>query len=162
MREGSEMMNLLKTWAKSPFLKGSDILIISECLKDLDPELVEEISKGKVVLTLCPEADLGSVTYGKLASIMRSVTPNSIEVVTVECSPHCLLLQAAVNEALYITGFKIPTRHYVYINGELKEISPDSIRVARYLHLVDKLVKEKPEILGELAKYSLEYKQAHS
>ncbi|WP_232216715.1 hypothetical protein [Desulfurococcus amylolyticus] len=42
-------------------------------------------------------------------------------------------------------------------SSELKEISPDSIRIARYLSLVDELIKEKPEILEKLKGLSMEY-----
>jgi hypothetical protein len=82
--------------------------------------------------------------------------------VTIDGSPHCFQLHAAVNEAEYILGEKLNKRHYVVVDGrDLHEISPDTVRVARYLHLVEKLVRERPEILAELEKHSLEYRQAH-
>jgi len=97
--------------------------------------------------------------YGKIASMIRSVKPRSVTVVSIDGSPHCFQLHAAVNEAEYILGERINKKHYVLVDGkELYEISPDAVRVARYLHLVDKLIREKPEVLQELKKYSLEYK----
>lgn len=153
-------MYLLKTWVKAPQLKNSDWLIIGECVKYINSNVLKKLSEGRVVLSVCPEAD-GSLIYGKLASMIRSSNPKSITVLTIDSSPHCLALHAAVNEALYIVKEKVPRKHYVLIDGtQLVEISPNAIRVARYLHLVEKLVKENPEILKELEKHSLEYKVA--
>lgn len=148
------MAGLISTWAKSPNLKDKDVLIVSECLERIYPAAYEKISAGKEVLTACPEAN--EVVYGKLASILKSVKPRSITVLTVECSPHCYLLHAAVNEAFYITGSKIPHKHFICFEGELKEISPDAVRLARYLHLVDELLKKDKSVLEKLKKYSLE------
>jgi len=153
-------MHLLKTWVKAPQLKNSDWLIIGECVKYINSDVLKEFSKDRVVLSVCPEAE-GSLTYGKLASMIRSSNPRSIVVLTIDSSPHCFTLHAAVNEALYIVKEKVPRKHYVLVDGyELVEISPNAIRVARYLHLVDKLIKRNPEILKELEKHSLEYKIA--
>lgn len=146
-------------WVKTPILKGSDILIVSACLPYVNPRLFEELSKDKVVLLACPERE-NPTHYGKIASIIRSSKPRSITVVTIDGSPHCFTLHASVNEAEYILGEKVEKKHYVIVNArELKEISPDAIRVARYLHLVDELLREKPEVLEKLRKLSLEYRK---
>ena len=146
-------------WVKTPMLKGADILIASACLPYVNPKLFEELSKDKVVLLACPERE-NPTHYGKIASIIRSSKPRRITVVTVDGSPHCFTLHASVNEAEYILGEKVEKKHYVVVNAkELKEISPDAVRVARYLHLVDELLKEKPEVLEKLRKLSLEYRK---
>ncbi|MEM3326618.1 MAG: 4Fe-4S ferredoxin, partial [Thermoproteus sp.] len=99
--------------------------------------------------------------YGKMARMFKSSRPRSLTVVSIEGSPHCLLLHASANEAEYILGGKIPKRHFVVVDGrELREISPDAVRVARYLHIVDELIKKRPEVLEELKKHSLEYAEA--
>jgi len=148
------------TWVKTPLLKGRDLVIASACLRFVNSEIVEKIARDKVVLVACPEREHPAL-YGKIASIVRSLKPRSITVVTIDGSPHCLQLHAAVNEAEYILGEKLSKRHYVVVDGrDLHEISPDTVRVARYLHLVEKLVRERPEILAELEEHSLEYRQA--
>lgn len=148
------------TWVKAPLLKGSDLLIASACLPLVNPELFEKLSKGKTVLLACPERE-PPTHYGKIASIIRSSRPRSITVVTIDGSPHCFTLQASVNEAEYILGEKINKKHYVVVDSrELKEISPDAIRAARYLHIVDRVLRENPEVLRELEKHSMEYRQA--
>jgi len=149
-------MKLLETWAKAPFLKNADMLIVSECLQPIHPEVIEGFSKDRVVLTVCPEAEQNAVVYGKLASMIRSAPPRTITVLTVECSPHCYLLHAAVNEAIYIADSNIPVRHFVCLNGEVIEVSNEAIRMARYLHLVEKAMSNDPGLRERLAELSLE------
>ncbi len=145
-------------WVKAPILKNSDLLIVSACLPFVNRELFDRIAKNKVVLMACPERE-NPTHYGKIASIIRSSKPRSITVVTIDGSPHCFTLHASVNEAEYILGHRIEKKHYVVVDGkELREISADAIRVARYLHLVDTLIKSNPGILEELKKHSLEYR----
>ncbi|MHA1593215.1 MAG: 4Fe-4S ferredoxin [Candidatus Baldrarchaeia archaeon] len=150
-------MKLLQIWVKAPKLKGADLLIVGECVKEVNPEVFEEFSKGRVVLSACPEGE-NSLLYGKIGTIIRASRPRSITVLTVDGSPHCFLLHAAVNEAIFIVGNEIPRKHYVLVNGtELVEISPDAVRVARYLHLVNEIIKKNPEVLNALERCSLEY-----
>uniref|UniRef100_A0A7J2U3J0 4Fe-4S ferredoxin n=1 Tax=Ignisphaera aggregans TaxID=334771 RepID=A0A7J2U3J0_9CREN len=156
----SNDMWVWSTWVKTPLLKGRDLVIASACLRFINNDVLEKLGRGKVVLFACPEREHPAL-YGKIASIIRSSKPRTITVVTVDGSPHCFQLHAAVNEAEYILGEKIDKKHYVVVDGkELHEISPDAVRVARYLHLVEKLVKENPKILEELKKHSLEYIQS--
>jgi hypothetical protein len=156
----SNDMWVWSTWVKTPLLKGRDLVIASACLRFINNDVLEKLGRDKVVLFACPEREHPAL-YGKIASIIRSSKPRTITVVTVDGSPHCFQLHAAVNEAEYILGEKIDKKHYVVVDGkELHEISPDAVRVARYLHLVERLVKENPKILEELKKHSLEYIQS--
>jgi hypothetical protein len=41
---------------------------------------------------------------------------------------------------------------------DLVKISPDTVRIARYLHIVNDLLKKNSEVLSDLMKHSLEYK----
>lgn len=158
MSSHEEELWLWSTWVKTPQLQGKDLLIAAICVRNVNRKLFEELAKDKVVLFACPEREHPAL-YGKIASMIRSVKPRSVTVVTIDGSPHCFQLHAAVNEAEYILGERINKKHYVLVDGkELYEISPDAVRVARYLHLVDKLIKEKPEVLQELKKHSLEYR----
>ncbi len=148
------------TWVKAPPLKGADLLIASACLPIVNPEIFEKLAKNKTVLLACPERE-PPTHYGKIASIIRSSEPRSITVVTIDGSPHCFTLQASVNEAEYILGRKLNKKHYVVVDSsELKEISPDAVRVARYLHIVDSVIRENPKVLKELERHSMEYKQS--
>ncbi|MCS7112152.1 MAG: 4Fe-4S ferredoxin [Ignisphaera sp.] len=150
-------MWLWSVWVKTPKLNNNDILIVSACLPYVNREIYENLSNRKQTLFACPEREPASY-YGKIASIIKSSKPRTITVATIDGSPHCFQLHAAVNEAVYITGEEVDRKHYVIVDGEkIVEISPDSVRVARYLHLVEKLINAHPEILEELKKHSLEY-----
>mgnify|MGYP001772858221 FL=1 len=151
---------LWSTWVKAERLKDADVAVVAACLPFVNPKLYEEVAKDKVVLLACPEREHPAL-YGKIASMARSSRPRSLTVVSIDGSPHCFLLHASVNEAEYILDEEVPRRHFVVIDGkELKEISPNAVRVARYLSLVQRLMEEKPEVLEELGKHSLEYKNA--
>jgi len=152
---------LWSIWVKAPVLRGSRLVVASACLPFVNRGLFEEIAKDSTVLLACPERE-SSAYYGKIASIIRSSRPREVVVVTIDGSPHCFALQASVNEAAYILGERVSKRHFVVVDGEqLVEIDPDAIRAARYLHIVDKLVREQREwVEGELSKHSLEFKLA--
>ncbi|MEM1612101.1 MAG: hypothetical protein QXH02_01960 [Desulfurococcaceae archaeon] len=75
--------------------------------------------------------------------MIRSMKPRKLMVVTIDGSPHCFTLHASVNEAEYILGEKIERERYVVLNGrEIKKISPNAIRVARYLSIVNTMIEE--------------------
>ena len=150
------------TWVKTPYIRHEhkEWLIASACLPLVAPSIFEELSKDRAVLLACPEQE-NPTHYGKIASMVRSCQPQEIIVDTVEGSPHCFTLHASVNEAEYILGEKVEREHYVILEGkDLLKIDPTAVRIARYLHLVDKLVKDNPSILKELSSYSLEHKKA--
>lgn len=151
---------LWSTWVKAGRLRNADVAIVAACLPFVNPKLYQEITRNKVVLLACPERE-HSALYGKIASMIRSSRPRSITVVSIDGSPHCALLHASVNEAEYILDEGIPRRHSVVVDGEeLREISPNAVRVARYLSIVEELIRKNPEALEELAKHSLEYRNS--
>jgi len=112
--------------------------------------------KGRVVLTSCPEAENVGLIFGKTATILACSHPEDVTVLTIDGSPHCFALHAALNQALFVTGEKTPTRHLVIADGRAQEISAESIRVSRYLHLVQQCIRRHPKILQELSSHSLE------
>jgi hypothetical protein len=141
-------------------MEGSEVLVASACLRVVNPELYEELSRGRVVLLACPEREPAAY-YGKIASMIRSTKPRRVIVVTIDGSPHCFALQASINEAEYILGERVEREHYVVVDGrELKRISPDAVRVARYLSIVDEVIKSNPALLEELRKHSKEYRMS--
>ncbi|MEZ0393795.1 MAG: 4Fe-4S ferredoxin [Desulfurococcaceae archaeon] len=157
MSSGRERPWVWSTWVKAPALRGSELLVASACLPFVNPELFEELSRGRVVLLACPERE-SAAYYGKLASMIRSSSPRKVVVATIDGSPHCLALHAAVNEAEYILGERVEREHYVVVDGgELRQISPNAVRVARYLSIVEEVVRRHPEVLEELRKHSKEY-----
>lgn len=151
---------LWSTWTKAPILSGAEVLIASACLPIVNKELFNKLAEGRVVLLACPERESGAY-YGKIASMIKSTEPRKLLVVTIDGSPYCVALQASVNEAEYILGRRVEREHYVVLNGcELRRISPDAIRVARYLSIVNSMLEKHGNALEELAKHSKEYRQA--
>lgn len=149
-------MKLLETWVKAPFLKDASLLLMSECARTIFPNLCKEFMEGRVVLTSCPTAENFGLIMGKLASILTCSRPKEVTLLTVDGSPHCFTLHAALNQALFLTKSSIPSRHYVIVNGKAVKVSPESVRVGRYLHLVQECIQKCPEIIDELHRYSLE------
>lgn len=154
-------MKLLEIWGKGITTKGKDLLIVSECLKNTFPAAYKKFAEGKLVCTACPDSETALAIVGKLACILKCGPPKSLTVLTLESSPGCYALQAAANEAVFISGARIKKSHrIVTLDGGVKEISADAIRISRYPSLVDELIRKNPEILKKLEKRSLEYRCA--
>jgi len=150
-------MKLLETYVKSSFLKDASILIVGECVQQVFPSIYERLTEGRVVLTSCPETEKAGLITNKIATMLACSGPREIAVLTVDGSPHCFQLHAAVNQAVFISKAEIPSRHMVIVQNDVREISPESVRIARYLHLVQKCIHENPRILEDLNRYSLEH-----
>ena len=149
---------LIEYWAKSPFMNGADVLIADECVRTSYPQIFEKMAEGRVVLTVCPEAE--QPVFGKLASMLKSTSPTKLIVLTVDCSPDCYTLHASVNEAIYVSGSMVPKEHHVILQGEVHQISPEAIRLSRYLTLTQMAIERNPDLVELLQKYSLEQKCA--
>lgn len=150
-------MKLLETYVKSPFLKQVSILIVGECISKAFLNIYKRFNKERVVLTSCPETENAGLLMGKTATIMACSNPKEIVVLTVDGSPYCFRLNAAVNQALFITKAKVPLRHIVIVEKDVGDVSAESVRVGKYLHLVQECINEYPGILEELNCCSLEH-----
>ena len=154
-------MKMTETWVKAPILRGARVLLAAECVKNLYPEVFEELAEGRVAFTCCPETENPTMLMGKLASAITCSKPVEIVVVSIEGSPHCLLLHMALNEALFVAKARdLAVKHYVVLEGRLIEVSEEAARVARYLHLVQEAIERCPDLLEKLGHYSLEHKWA--
>ncbi len=150
-------MRLVETWVKAPFLKEASLLLISECAQDVFPDVYDEFAKGRVVLTSCPEVENAGTIMSKLASMLTCSNPSDVTVLTMEGSPHCLTLHFAANAAVFTTKSNVPISHFVVLERKAMKVSPESVRVARYLHLVEKCIQRCPEVLEDLSRHSLEH-----
>jgi len=151
-------VKLVETWVKAPFLEGASLLVVGECVQAVFPGVYDELAGGRVVLTSCPEAEGAGLALGKLASILACSRPREVVVLTVDGSPHCFGLHASLNTALFVTGSGVPSRHYVIVGGRAVEVSPESVRLGRYLHLVQRCIDRHREILEDLGRLSLEHR----
>jgi hypothetical protein len=150
-------MKLLEVYVKASFLRQASILIVGECVQHVFSEIYRRFAEGRVVLTCCPEAEMLGLLVGKMATLLACSRPKEVVVLTVDGSPHCFQLHAAVNQAFFITKSRLPLRHIVVVEDDAREVSPESVRVGRYLHLVQKCIHEYPKILEELNRLSLEH-----
>ncbi len=149
---------MLETWVKAPFLKEASLLLVGKCVQGVYPDLYERFIEGFIVLTSCPEAENVGSIVGKLASILTCSKPREIRVLTMDGSPHCFFLHAALNQSLFLTGLNIASQHFVVVDGKVVEVSSESVRLGRYLHLVQRCIENHSQILEELGNYSLEHR----
>lgn len=151
----------METWVKVPFLQGASVLIIGECVRSAFPKLWDEFAKNRIALTSCPQADGFSGLTEKLATLIKCSNPKEITILTVDGSPHCNMLHASANAASFLTETDIPTKHLVITKeGDVKEISSETVRLSRYLHLVDKSIQRCPDLIDDLGSLSLEQQNA--
>jgi len=153
-------LKLTQTHVKSPLLKRASILLVGECVPGVFPKIYKQFVKERIALTSCPEAENVGLIMGKTATILSCSHPREVTVLTIDGSPHCLALHSALNQALFVTREKTPTRHFVIADGKALEVSAETIRVSRYLHLVQLCIRKNPKILQQLRRHSLEQQRS--
>ncbi len=97
---------------QSPFLKGSDMLLLADCCAVASPTLHAELLRGRTVAIACPKLDDAEKHIGRLAEILSLATPKTLSVVHMEV-PCCTGLVHVAIEALKRSGVDIPLRHIV-------------------------------------------------
>ncbi len=104
----------------TPYLKDADLLIAADCVPFSYPDFHQDFLKGKALVIGCPKLDAATIYEEKLAEIFKSNNIKSITVVHMEV-PCCFGLNQIVNEALRLSGKKIPLKEItVGIRGDLK------------------------------------------
>jgi len=105
----------------APFLKGSDLLITSDCVPFALPDLHGSFMRNRVVLFGCPKFDDARGYADKLGEVLRRNDVKGITVVHMEV-PCCHGLDWIVKKALETSGKRIPvSRHVVTVKGTMKE-----------------------------------------
>lgn len=154
-------LKLMETWVKAPFLKGASVLIIGECVRSAFPKLWDEFAKNRIALTSCPQAEGFSGLTEKLATLIKCSSPEEITILSIDGSPHCNMLHFSANAASFLTETDIPTKHLVIARqGDIREISSETVRLSRYLHLVENCIQRCPDLIDDLGSLSLEHKSA--
>uniref|UniRef100_A0A7C1GJY9 4Fe-4S ferredoxin n=1 Tax=Thermofilum adornatum TaxID=1365176 RepID=A0A7C1GJY9_9CREN len=118
------------------------LLVYGSCIFNEYPEILSRFSEGRVALGVCLEAEHLNVVALKLASIFARVDLEEVVVLTVDGSPHCIQLHHAVEEARKVTGRQVNVRHFVIEGGEAIEVSPEAVKVARYLSKIQRLLNK--------------------
>lgn len=115
------------------------VLIYGTCVKYEHQKIYDLISQNRVPLAVCLEREHFNMVALKIASMLARVKLEELVVLTIDGSPHCVQLHMAIEEALKITKSKVSVKHLVIENGEVIEIPPYCVKLARYLSKIKKL-----------------------
>lgn len=85
--------------ANAPYLKGSDIVLLSDCSAVAYPNLHNDILKNRIIIMACPKLDDNDYYIDKLADIFSLNNIRTIEIVMMEV-PCCSGLSEIVNKAM--------------------------------------------------------------
>ncbi len=96
----------------APFLKGADLLVVSDCAPVAYPNFHHRFVGGKTVLLGCPKFDNKDEYVKKFAEIFRTAGIRSVTVVDMEV-PCCSALPAIVRKAMSEAGKDIPLEEIV-------------------------------------------------
>jgi len=102
----------------APFLQNADLLIAADCVPFAYADFHDEMLKNRTLAVGCPKLDDATLYRNKLAQMFRMSNIRSITVVNMEV-PCCFGLHRLVQEALELSGKKIPLRQEtISIKGE--------------------------------------------
>ncbi len=135
--------------ARSRVIRSNNkILLIGRCVEVEHGDVLTPFRKsGYSILSVCLEEEHINMVGFKLAGILRRCRDflEEVAVLTVDGSPHCVQLHFMVEEAFKVTGLEgeIRRKHFVIVKGEgVVEVPKESVKVARYLSKVSKLIKQ--------------------
>lgn len=101
----------------APYFKDADLLILADCVAVADPNLHQEIIKGKKLAIGCPKLDNLDSYKNKIKAIIEMNDLNTITVAIMEV-PCCRGLYSIVEEALNESAKRITLKKIVAnING---------------------------------------------
>jgi len=117
---GNWPIQLMLVPTEAPYLKGADLLIAADCVAFSYPDFHQDFLKGKVLLLGCPKLDAATIYEEKLAEIFKLNNIKSITLLHMEV-PCCFGLNQIVNEALRLSGKKIPLKEItIGLKGDVK------------------------------------------
>lgn len=118
------------------------ILICGTCVKDVNPKLFKQLSKGRIAYTFCPEMTHTSLLGYKLSTILRTCDIDDIYTLTKDGSPHCEQILTTMQEVAENVNFdKNRIKYFVTKKGVFSEISDIAIRKSRNIMEVEALMK---------------------
>jgi len=147
--EAMVFQRLLDSNAKSRCLREKRrVLIFSRCMEEEHPEIVNSFTSEYCLLSVCPEAEHVNMLGFKLAGILARGSYEEVAVLTVDGSMHCTQLHWMVEEVFKICKPACRRRHLILYEGEVKEVSAETVKRSRYLFKVEKLVELEKECGG--------------
>ena len=110
----------------APFLKGADLLVVSDCAPVAYPNFHRKFVRGKAVLLGCPKFDNAQEYVKKFAEIFRIADIRSVTVIDMEV-PCCSALPAIVRKGMQEAGKNIPIEEVVIsVRGEILRREKDA------------------------------------
>lgn len=103
----------------APFLKGADLLVVSDCAPVAFPNFHAKFVKGKAVLLGCPKFDNAQEYIQKFSEIFRTADIRSVTVIDMEV-PCCSALPIIVQKGMKESGKEIPIEEItISVRGEI-------------------------------------------
>ena len=130
-------MEIMSTNAKGKYIRGKKLLLYGSCI-DENPEFLADF-KNYTPLSFCPEKEHINMLFYKLITMMS--VAKELVILTKDGSPHCVQMHYIAQEVLRYSEKKFPLRHFVINDGRIIEVSPEDIKLSRYLSKIKKLRK---------------------
>ncbi|MHA1506845.1 MAG: hypothetical protein ACTSR0_06685 [Candidatus Asgardarchaeia archaeon] len=121
-------------------IEGGIWLIYSHCLEDKIPESFKE--KFDTLLKVCPESYHMNMIETKLASMISIRKPDTLAILTVDGSPHCIQLHYVGEDIRKYFRIDVKLKHYIYKEG-INEVSEDAVKTSRYLSKIERLLHQR-------------------
>lgn len=103
----------------APFLRGADLLVVSDCTPFAYPDFHRDFMQGRVLLTGCPKFDDRELYEEKFASIFEQADIKSVTVVVMEV-PCCQGMPLIVKAGMDASNKHVPLETAVIsIDGEI-------------------------------------------
>jgi Pyruvate/2-oxoacid:ferredoxin oxidoreductase delta subunit len=110
----------------APFLKGADLLVVSDCAPVAYPNFHRKFVKGKTVLLGCPKFDNPQEYMKKFAEIFRTADIRSVTIIDMEV-PCCSAMPAIVQKGIQEAGKNITIEEVVIsVRGEIIKRKKDA------------------------------------
>jgi len=123
----------------SPELTGARLLLFGSCVPIQSRHHLERLAEGRVPLHVCLQEEHMDRIGFKLSLLIAYRHPQEIAVLSNDGSPHCLQLHLLVHRARFATGADIQLRFFVIEEGELVEVSAETVNTGRHLSHIEQL-----------------------
>ncbi|MHA1959767.1 MAG: 4Fe-4S ferredoxin [Candidatus Thorarchaeota archaeon] len=120
------------------------VLLVGSCMPRRYPEIVQEFidrDNGFFALQVCLEEIHMNQAGFKIGSIISYSNVETVAVLTVDGSPHCIQLHFVTEDIKRHFQPNINIEHFVVEKGEVHEISPKAVKHARHLSKVQSMIE---------------------
>lgn len=121
------------------------IIVFGSCVPDQFPDLFENILKqyNYPAFNICLETFHMNMAGYKLASLISYSNVETVIVLTMDGSPHCIQLHYLVEDLKAHFTSNIRPVHYVIEKGKLYQISSHAVKKSRHLVTIEKILAKQ-------------------